>query len=88
MSYCTGNAGALPGSGWRLPSKTELQTIVDDSQHNPAIDPNAFPGTPSNVFWTSSAYAPSPGYAWFVYFDGGATSNNVVATSSWVRCVR
>src|ERR1700683_1138102 len=35
-SYCTGNVGGLPGTGWRVPSLTELQTIVDDSRSSPA----------------------------------------------------
>ena len=26
MSYCTGNVGALPGSGWRLPGRVSPRT--------------------------------------------------------------
>src|SRR5438128_5669991 len=39
-SYCA--SLALDGTGWRLPSAKELQTIVDESQRSPAIDPTAF----------------------------------------------
>src|SRR4051812_45398658 len=31
LTYCSGNVAALPGTGWRLPTVKELQTIVDDS---------------------------------------------------------
>jgi hypothetical protein len=76
----------LDGTGWRLPSARELQTIVDESLHGPAIDANAFPGTPSAAFWTSSAG--TAGMAWAVSFDSGATSLVATTTASQVRCVR
>src|SRR5689334_16839225 len=44
--YC--GALNLGGMGWRLPSVRELQTIVDETLHAPAIDATAFSGTPSD----------------------------------------
>jgi hypothetical protein len=82
MTYCAGL-----GTGWRLPSLTELQTIVDDTNSR-TIDGTAFPSTPASAFWTSSAYAGASGYAWYVAFSIGDTSLNVVASTSRVRCVR
>ena len=41
----------LPGTGWRLPSAEEIQTI-NDFVYSPRIDPIAFPDTPSGDFWT------------------------------------
>jgi len=88
LSYCTSNAGALPGSGWRLPSMTELQSIVDDSRFNPSIDPNAFPSTPIALFWTSSTYVPAAGTTWCIDFDDGYTFLCTTAsTTAAVRCV-
>jgi hypothetical protein len=88
-TYCTMNSGGLPGTGWRLPSLTELQTIVDDSRVNPAIDPAAFPGTPVDKFWTSSAYEPNAANAWFVDFVDGSTNNGSASSAPYyVRCVR
>ena len=86
-TYCAGlNLG---GTGWRLPTAKELQTIVDDSQTNPAIDTTAFPSTPSNYFWSSSPLAGSSSDAWSVYFyDGGDTTGYGVSATLTVRCVR
>jgi hypothetical protein len=79
----------LANGGWRLPTRAELLTLVDPTKYNPAIDATAFPSTPSDYFWSSSAYAGSSGNAWYVYFYNGY-SNNVDVTSNTyrVRCVR
>ena len=85
-TYCAGlNLG---GTGWRLPTAKELQTIVDDSQTNPAIDTTVFPSTPSDYFWSSSPLAGSSSNAWVVYFDYGHGYNRVVSSPYLVRCVR
>src|SRR5690348_8260553 len=63
-SYCT--TLNLDGMSWRLPSARELQTIVDEAVHTPAIDTGAFSGTPAAAFWTSSAG--TTGMAWVVSF--------------------
>lgn len=80
-STCTGTAvnyshqGALQyaqaQSGWRLPNVKELASLADKGCQNPAIDRTAFPGTPSNWYWTSSPYVGVSGYAWYVHFYDG-----------------
>lgn len=88
-SYCTNNTAALPGAGWRLPSVSELLSIVDDSRSAPAIDPSAFPSTPPDLFWTSSPYQPSPSDGWAISFsDGYSTTATLASYSINVRCVR
>jgi Protein of unknown function (DUF1566) len=88
-AYCSMNPAGLPGTGWRLPSMQELETIVDDCQPlPPAIDPNAFPGTPAEEFWTSSPFEPMPGFAWVVYFKSGIAYGDPVGNGYGVRCVR
>ena len=86
-TYCAGLS--LNGTGWRLPTIKELQTIVDDSRTNPAIDTTAFPSTPADWFWSSSPLAGSSSYAWDVSFDFGFTGYSDVSYNYGnVRCVR
>jgi hypothetical protein len=75
-------------SGWRLPAVIELSTIVDFTRTSPAIDPTAFPTTPSEWFWTSSPYTAYSGYVEDVYFSAGYSGNDVVGLGQRVRCVR
>jgi hypothetical protein len=82
-AYCTGL-----GAGWRVPSLTELQTIVDDAKEYPAADLDVFPGTPHDDFWTSSANADGTGSAWYIDFFYGATDSDVPTRTFRVRCVR
>jgi Protein of unknown function (DUF1566) len=85
-TYCAGlNLG---GTGWRLPTAKELQTIVDDSETSPAIDTTAFPSTPAGWFWSSSPAAYESSKAWGVNFDDGFTNNVVVSVPGSVLCVR
>jgi hypothetical protein len=73
--------------GWRLPSIGELQSIVDDSKSNPAID-NAFGTQLLDYFWSSSPLAGSPSLAWAVDFSTGGTGGSGVGDAYRVRCVR
>jgi len=85
-TYC--QTLSLAGTGWRLPTRKELQTIVDYSQSNPSIDPTAFPATPAGAFWSSSPVAGSPTVAWSIYFIIGLTYSFVMTDPNEVRCVR
>jgi hypothetical protein len=82
---------------WRVPSLTELQTLVDetvvpadngDAATTGRIDLTKFPDTPGEPYWTSSAYAGDPKMAWFVDFRPGYTFGYDQATQYLVRCVR
>lgn len=78
-------------NGWRLPSLSELQSIVDGSSAVPAIDRSAFPKTPPHYFWTSSPnrYGPETGKnAWSVDFYYGYSAGYDVDNAYRVRCVR
>jgi hypothetical protein len=82
------NACAKLGAGWRVPSLTEAQTIVDDGHESPAVDPAAFPGTPSESFWTSSPKADGSGAAWYIDYFYGASDSDVADRLFRVRCVK
>jgi hypothetical protein len=85
LTYC--QTLSLTGTGWRLPTVKELQTIVDYSQRYPAIDTTAFPA-PAIIYWSSSPSA-SPGLdAWYVEFNTGGTFILFEGDTANVRCVR
>jgi hypothetical protein len=77
---------------WRLPDIRELQSIVDDTRYNPAINPvfNCLGG----AYWSgnSHAYSPdfSPDEAWHVSISrGNSISNPKVHSYLYrTRCVR
>jgi hypothetical protein len=88
QTYCAGVGTSLGGTGWRLPTIDELQTIVDKSRSNPSIDSTAFPSTPVNRFWSSSPVTGLPSRARLVDFYLGTTDTNDVSYMFNVRCVR
>ncbi len=74
---------------WRLPSVTELSTIVDAASVGPAIDVDAFPATPSSIFWSSSSWAGAQSYLWHVNFESGTVDFLLdYLYDTLVRCVR
>jgi hypothetical protein len=73
---------------WRLPSRIELVSLVDFTTHDPAIDAQAFPGTPVEYFWTASPVAGNPATAWYIAFFDGSTHDTDVTTEYRARCVR
>lgn len=84
-TYCTN----LPPNGeWRLPSIEELQTLVNYSQHHPAVTEGIFSYISSLDYWSSTTSATSAHAAWYVYFYNGYSDYSYKAKSNYVRCVR
>jgi hypothetical protein len=68
----TANAANHRGySDWRLPNRTELESLVDLSTSNPAIDTDRIPQYAERSFWSSTVYTPNPAGAWNVGFNNG-----------------
>ena len=73
---------------WRLPSRIELVSILDLAEIQPSIDRVAFPGTPSEWFWSSSVAAEKAAAARYVYFYFGYPKADEQRSHFRVRCVR
>jgi hypothetical protein len=87
---CAGAGATLGGTGWRVPTIRELQTLIDYSQPYTAalIDATAFPSTAADSFWSSTPLSGSTSMAWYVSFLWGNAANDVVTSTFYVRCVR
>ena len=93
------NAGAARGAcanrvvggrkGWRLPSVVELASLVDPGQTNPSLSLNhPFTNVQSGPYWSATAAADSPQFAWIVGFFNGFVDNFGKASPIPVWCVR
>ncbi|WLE97794.1 MAG: DUF1566 domain-containing protein [Candidatus Electrothrix communis] len=73
---------------WRVPNVKELQSIVDESAKDPAINTTCFPNTPTGYVWSSSPYAADGTRSWIVSFSNGQ-AGAVARTGAYnVRLVR
>ena len=76
------------GEGWRLPTRFELESILDLSRHEPAIDTKKFPDTKSAYYWTSTPCAWNDTAVWVVYFYDGLLHDYRRSYGACVRAVR
>lgn len=81
------------GRGWRVPSVSELNSIVDRGCRNPAIDPDLFPGVAEihegkAKFWSSSPVKEFPPLFYNIDFMDGLTDANTKKLGMAVRLVR
>jgi hypothetical protein len=89
MAKCAGLG--LNDHAWRVPSIKELQTLVDDSGMDAAIDTATFSDvTPDSVsyFWSSTLLPGSSTQAWISFVFGVYTSTMDSQLNYRVRCVR
>ena len=94
------NQSALCGFiDWRLPSRAELQSIVDYSQDEPGpmVDGNFFSnahntdnvhGLHRDWYWTSQTAAGYAKYAWAMSFNTGGDTQMAKHTPQLIRLVR
>jgi hypothetical protein len=74
--------------GGRLPEVNELQSLVNYSKYDPAIDTDLFPDTKSSWYWTGTEVAGDSYYAWVVVFYYGSVDTSSKDGSFYVRPVR
>jgi hypothetical protein len=80
--------GLCGATDWRLPTRKELLSIVDNGRFDPALDPGFFPDTSSGNYWSSSPYADQANSAWQVYFQYGEAYPVDKKQENHVRLVR
>lgn len=77
------------GTGWRLPTRQELLSIVNWANSAMTIDLAYFPAAQATDHWTSDVYVLNPTiHAWFVTFNQGSTSTRFMPNTLVVRLVR
>lgn len=90
FSYC--EALNLSGQTWRLPTVSEIASIVDDvpsGDVSPATDHDVFPETaPDAQYWSQSPYGTNTDEHWTLNFEDGFTAHRTNDTNGIARCVR
>ena len=89
--YRVNSVGLCGHNDWRIPSITQLQSIVDMGRTGFSVDPYYFPDTPyvSNAdFWSQTLYAYNATFAWEVNFVYGDVAYDTRDSAHYVRLVR
>ncbi|HEY3451069.1 MAG TPA: DUF1566 domain-containing protein [Myxococcales bacterium] len=88
VAYCSSLSLAGFSSGWRLPTRHELESLVDRkvAPPGPTIDKTAFPNTPASRFWTATPY--ESGWGFDVNFMDGSMHPEQGGYAFYARCVR
>jgi hypothetical protein len=82
------NASDAGHTDWYLPNIKELASIVEQSCTDPAVNPNVFPNTPSENYWSSSPSAEEDNKSWYMDFNTGGDLVSNRTTELRLRLVR
>ncbi len=68
---------------WRLPTMSELCTLIDFSERDPALPGgHMFSAAPKGYHWSATTLDYHSGAAWIVYFESGTTCYEAVTNRS------
>ncbi|BCA55127.1 conserved exported protein of unknown function [Nitrospira sp. KM1] len=74
--------------GWRGPSVEELKSLIDVSQHDPALPAgHPFTNIKSEIFWTSTPHPTDDIVAWQVSFFSGEAVTDQKSGTRRMWCV-
>lgn len=82
------NGGLAGFSDWRLPTREELEAIVERCREAPAVNERIFPNTPWAGFWSATIEESEENQAWFVGFYRGLSYPFDKSANYRVRLVR
>lgn len=69
--------------GWRIPSRKELESILEVACTDPTINTTIFPNAPAWPFWAATEMESSSDYAWTVDFETGESITQLKETASF-----
>jgi hypothetical protein len=87
LSYCE-NLTLAGYADWRLPDVNEIQSIVDYTRYNPAIDTTYFSNTMTTYYWSSTTRYGRDNESWAFWLNDGAMDAGYKSESYYVRAVR
>lgn len=74
--------------GWRAPSVEELKTLIDTSQHDPALPAgHPFSNIKSEIYWTATPHPTDDMVAWQVSFFSGEPVTDQKSGTRRLWCV-
>jgi Protein of unknown function (DUF1566) len=74
--------------GWRAPSVDELKTLIDTSQHDPALPAgHPFSNIKSEIYWTATPHPTDDIVAWQVSFFSGEPVTDQKSGTRRLWCV-
>ena len=85
QTYCNGLN--LAGKTWRLPSKFELESLIDFAATPTNLNTSFFPNTAANFYWTSTIDSSDNTRAVMVNFANGNVTSQTFANPYGTRCV-
>ncbi|MBF0536703.1 MAG: DUF1566 domain-containing protein [Nitrospirae bacterium] len=90
LSYvvCLNTASYLGHSDWRLPNVNELESLVNDGHSSTTwLNGRGFTGV-RTTYWSSTTYANSTSYAWYVYMSTGGVYSYGKSSTNYVWALR
>jgi hypothetical protein len=75
-------------SDWRLPTKIELESIIDHAASSLALNPAFFSPGSEQEYWTSSTNIDAVDSKWTVWFADGGSYRAFASSEARARCVR